>query len=318
MLSSAENYSTHTILRPEDCECDGSRYCSFCDGGLALCIVCGGGEIDLERESCGELLNQKKKDENKVNSSIATSPHDAFADVARKSLPLDLSAVLQYADYLEEHGEIEQPAIVRWAASVAHDCLFAWLQQCAEGGYRYAGLSEPFVKNGYIYATDSRIAIRIRTLACETPPLEGRVPDVERLFADIRNVNVDDTVWKKWPAEPVAVSPPVLDMVFELDCPICYGEGHYYADGDQHTCVYCDGAGSVSKLPVYTRIGDQPYAGRYWSIISQLPGVMFCEPQVGSDSNSGMPGPPYTALYFRFMGGEGILMPIDTGTWQRE
>ena len=53
------NYRTHTILQPEDCDC-GKRgtdeYCNICDGGLAFCTRCKGGEIDLVEKSCDERI----------------------------------------------------------------------------------------------------------------------------------------------------------------------------------------------------------------------------------------------------------------------
>ena len=70
---SQANYLTHTLLRPEDCNCTPDVYCNICDGGLAFCTVCKGGEIDLEEQSCAERLQEQlaAKDE-QIESLEAT------------------------------------------------------------------------------------------------------------------------------------------------------------------------------------------------------------------------------------------------------
>lgn len=46
-------------------ECTGckSAYCLFCDGGLALCTVCGGGEGGLATECPGSRLAPAQQDQ---------------------------------------------------------------------------------------------------------------------------------------------------------------------------------------------------------------------------------------------------------------
>jgi hypothetical protein len=61
MSKDQENYKTHTILKPKDCKCDGSRHCNICDGGLAFCTVCRGGEIELEEQTCEERLRDRDR-----------------------------------------------------------------------------------------------------------------------------------------------------------------------------------------------------------------------------------------------------------------
>lgn len=55
----SNNYKTHTILLPENCGCDSRYNCSICDGGLAFCTVCKGGEIELEQKTCEERLREQ-------------------------------------------------------------------------------------------------------------------------------------------------------------------------------------------------------------------------------------------------------------------
>ena len=55
-----KNEFTHTILKPTDCDCDGFTHCPICDGGLAFCTVCKGGEIELELQSCEERMKKRR------------------------------------------------------------------------------------------------------------------------------------------------------------------------------------------------------------------------------------------------------------------
>lgn len=60
-MNHTENFKTHTLLTPEECDCSKVNfwYCNVCDGGLAYCTVCHGGEIDLEEHSCEERMKMK-------------------------------------------------------------------------------------------------------------------------------------------------------------------------------------------------------------------------------------------------------------------
>lgn len=65
MSKSQDNFSTHTIKKPSDCNCSSDRYCNVCDGGLAFCTVCKGGEIELEEQTCEERMREKLVKESK-------------------------------------------------------------------------------------------------------------------------------------------------------------------------------------------------------------------------------------------------------------
>lgn len=69
MSKSQENYRTHTILKPADCKCDGTRNCPICDGGLSFCTVCKGGEIELEEHTCEERQKQREHEHNAATAS---------------------------------------------------------------------------------------------------------------------------------------------------------------------------------------------------------------------------------------------------------
>lgn len=44
------------------CQCNGERHCIFCDGGLASCTVCGGGEVTLATECPGRKMTPEEAD----------------------------------------------------------------------------------------------------------------------------------------------------------------------------------------------------------------------------------------------------------------
>jgi hypothetical protein len=44
----------HKYLKHENCELP---HCNICDGGLAVCVVCGGAEGKLTTDCCGYKLN---------------------------------------------------------------------------------------------------------------------------------------------------------------------------------------------------------------------------------------------------------------------
>lgn len=56
-------FRTHTILQSKDCECEKYLHCNICDGGLAFCTVCKGGEQQLYDHTCQERLNMEKSNE---------------------------------------------------------------------------------------------------------------------------------------------------------------------------------------------------------------------------------------------------------------
>jgi len=44
-----------------ECKC-GKSTCSYCSGGLALCVVCGGAEGTLTTECCGRKITPEEED----------------------------------------------------------------------------------------------------------------------------------------------------------------------------------------------------------------------------------------------------------------
>lgn len=55
--------SEHIILTPKDCGCikDPDYNCPICDGGLAVCTVCGKAEIELDQPCIPREKEEPKK-----------------------------------------------------------------------------------------------------------------------------------------------------------------------------------------------------------------------------------------------------------------
>lgn len=55
----------HDYKTPADCDCVGTiceGRCNICDGGLALCKVCGGAEGSLPKECPGSRMTSDQED----------------------------------------------------------------------------------------------------------------------------------------------------------------------------------------------------------------------------------------------------------------
>ncbi|MEW6115633.1 MAG: hypothetical protein AB1553_01875 [Nitrospirota bacterium] len=46
----------HQFITPAECDCGGTGHCNICDGGLAICKICGGAEGSLPTECPGEKM----------------------------------------------------------------------------------------------------------------------------------------------------------------------------------------------------------------------------------------------------------------------
>ena len=211
-----------------------------------------------------------------------------------------MSGMLAAADFLEEHGWQDQADEVRRSADT-------WLLRFCDGENPRLNLGEPFVRGGWTYATDSRIAIRMPS---------NRVDGNCRLTESVLGVMLgyfekyheavktgpfmrDGRNWRQWPSKPVEMP---LDGMEYVACQICRGDGRIFdVDGDVWTCVYCDATGNVGLQPDVMLEGGTPIVGgRYWSLIRRLPDVWYIDPE--SDKEP---------IPFRFRFGQGLLMPID-------
>lgn len=147
-------------------------------------------------------------------------------------------------------------------------------------------LHEPFSRGEYTYATDGYIMVRVPLVAeiGEVP----YTPNPEEIFAPMPADG-----WRTLRVELPPVAPPE-------ECGLCY-------DGSVHDCpdctCECDECNGTGLVPakVSTEIGGEIFNMKYIRMIAELPGV---EVALGvSDA----------AMFFRFEGGVGALMPMMSG-----
>lgn len=142
-------------------------------------------------------------------------------------------------------------------------------------------MNKPFVKDGWRYATNGRILVRVPAPG-EPDSKGGNFPDGSSFFTP------KDFKWYPWPQATLEVFPTACflcgnDLVGEIDemqCPICADYGHY---------LY------VKPVLVNNRLIDS------WlnHLISKLPNVEY---RTGGNFNE--------MIIFRFSGGEGSVMPL--------
>lgn len=175
-------------------------------------------------------------------------------------------------------------------------------------------LRNPFVRDGYQYATDARIAIRV-----PAPDLEDTLRGIPQEM--ITEMHWDHDVhgdWKPWPVRwPVVPGRTVecsrchgrgkirpLGNCLKCGatgwrsgvvCVTCNGEGVVYSA----QCDYCDGKGDgelLDKQPICAA----NISGDYDDRIRRLPGPIEFVPPTDAES----------PILFRFASGEGIIQPI--------
>ena len=145
------------------------------------------------------------------------------------------------------------------AAEVApdvFDLLPAIFRDCVDPEAKRYDLATPFPAEGFAYATDGRIAVRmpLASLAPEAAALvvvgeKGRRPKVQDLWAT--------RPAEAFEAEPVAIPEPLpapgpcgecggKGEVEARDCEECDGSGEVTCDYDcEHDCPDCDGSGET-------------------------------------------------------------------------
>jgi hypothetical protein len=169
----------------------------------------------------------------------------------------------------------------------------------------------PARKDGYVYATDGRICIRViddgSLLAF---PPAGRLKDIDlaKVFDGEKNCDIP------MPELPARIEcKHCHGTCLEHDCPMCEGQG--MLDGDvapitcprcegnrrikpDHTaepCWWCNGRGEQEDNPVL--IGGMHFNRVYLALAAELPGARF----VRIDG--------YTVARIEFDGGEIAIMP---------
>ena len=102
-------------------------------------------------------------------------------------------------------------------------------------------MDKPFVKNGFKYATDARIIIRVPTDEPDTDIGETKFPDTEHIYAKYEAVVCD----QEWPESfPDCPTCGQLGYAIQYECMTCRGEGYQKCDlWHDHECDECYGHG---------------------------------------------------------------------------
>lgn len=173
-------------------------------------------------------------------------------------------------------------------------------------------LEKPMEQNGYICATDTHIAIRIRkemlngTYECRESPNFARVfPAGKREFFITHRAIAD------------AIAKCGLDEVMYVDCPECDGTGQvdwYYHDdnGDTHTregeCPVCGGDGNAFNGAKRYIFFDKEYCFQAHYLIRILKAMRL----FGADAVWVTPNNAHGWLFEPCEGVEIVLMPRST------
>lgn len=181
-------------------------------------------------------------------------------------------------------------------------------------------ISKPWSKNGYTYATDSMIFVRLDGVHADPPT--GIVP---KDFADIA---LKPKKWSDLPEVPpckqCGCGMPESVVCWdcggkkEVDCDLCGGDGtvtcEYYHEHDcpdcdcgKVRCNTCDGEGVLhgqdrcGECPLVD-CGDVKISSRYARLIAELPNVQWAPLAVQGKDHDG--------AAFRFDGGVGVCMGV--------
>ena len=203
---------------------------------------------------------------------------------------------------------------------------------CDSDAYGRYDLSGPFAQLGWTYATDGRVAVRVDERPTIEPDDKRRVPDASVLcWAG----DDSDGLWKPWPELryehwDCAVLCPQCEAKKRLgpgvrDCQECNGDGYvweHFSDdfGDWEEpckvcnkqgviggfeCDRCQGKGSIPEAQV---IGKSPMGPLYNRYVRARTGAETLEPINHRAWDAS--GYSLEAIRFRFVGGQGLLMPL--------
>jgi hypothetical protein len=149
-------------------------------------------------------------------------------------------------------------------------------------------LSVPFSLNGYTYATDGAICVRV-----------PRRPDIPE-NKDAPNAEAR----LSWDFSRVKFGPLPKLKTLPDKCGWCLGRGYQHNCPDcRCECEHCNGFG---KFAPKVQIGKTHFSAQYVAWIEALPELEI-----------GKPRPAPHPLPFRFKGGEGLLMPLGNGSSAR-
>lgn len=164
-------------------------------------------------------------------------------------------------------------------------------------------LDAPWNSDGKTYATNGQMAIRVDSeIPYENP--KWRTVDVDSVLGDWSKV----TEWNQFPE---AMTCEVCDdgkpkMEF---CDRCSGTGICICSCDnEHDCGFCGGSGEQPRdCNCVTQVGDRAIRTINLRRITKLPEVRWGVSEPGFDQ----------VVFFKFDGGIGAVMPVNTGKEQR-
>jgi hypothetical protein len=181
------------------------------------------------------------------------------------------------------------------------------------------GLDKPVVWNGFVYATDGKIAIRVRAEDGEPNSVEkscfnkidgfnkideylGKESEKEYMPLDIElpapikcnNCKGTGAISRCTKCEGIGVTEcPTCGQ--DIKCEYCDGDGHGSAFDETCMCAKCNGTGE-GFLPV--AIGTEKFQRRYLALLQSLPAPV----EIAIDPDHSKPA------LFRFPEGSGALM----------
>jgi hypothetical protein len=168
------------------------------------------------------------------------------------------------------------------------------LQQfCSTEATRF-NLNKPWSADGYTYATNGHIAVRVPQRA--DVPGNDKAPNAQRVLDACADQSVS----------PLTLKLPRERVETCLECDGSNDRVHSCPSCDC-VCAACDGRGEVSSDKEATiDIRGTPFALGYARMISRLPGLCFSD-KPPHDVVDASKCPPSR---FTFDGGEGCLMPV--------
>ncbi len=144
-------------------------------------------------------------------------------------------------------------------------------------------LGMPFNRGDLTYATNGHIAVRVpKRRDCP----EGKTA-AEKVFPADPPISLRELPKYKIPRVKSEACGACDGRGYEHDCPDC-----------TCVCIRCDGAGKCAE-PISVALGGAVFDGRYIKMLLRLKSVM-----VPADPD------PFAGMYFKFDGGEGVLMPM--------
>jgi hypothetical protein len=156
-------------------------------------------------------------------------------------------------------------------------------------------LHTPFNHDGYTYATNGQILIRV----AKRDGMGDRPSELRSFDGLIASLQL------RW-FDPDASFAPIPEFVLvkrpAKKCEICYGSGTCTCEccDHEHDCGRCDGSGTAIDERNIARFPEQDINLAYIELIRALPGV---EIAFGKDNEPAV---------FRFEGGVGCIMPMRT------